>query len=202
MTAPDIQPQEPEGQWKWVDPYSDIYSAHLVMRLLHHTLDHSSTPGESPSHRSQRRRTTSRGKKRSVILVAHSQSARIALNAAYLFPNGFAGIVLVNPGLFSDAASIPGFAPHLFRQVGDSFFQLLPSLVPPRIGFYDYSQSIDEEQRLNYQRVFRDRRWRQALCLWGSHHFSAPGLSVDRLLLKADVPCMYSGLVDTQRMCY
>ena len=175
---------------KWVNPFSDAYSSHIIMRLLHHVLDHD-VQIDSPSKVKRRYpNMTSRGKRRSVILVGHSQGAHVALNAMSLFPQSFSGLILVNPGLFSEASCIPGFAPNLFRQVGHSFFKLLPSLIPSRLAYYDYNNSVEEELRLAYQRVFHDKNWSKALRLWGEYHFTEGHTKAicERILLQIDIP--------------
>ena len=173
----------------WVNPYSDLYSAHIIMRLLHHILDHETGKEDSNKrHRARKQKRTKRGARRSIILVGHSLGARCALNTFYYFPQSFSGLVMVNPSLFTDAASVPGFAPNLVRQVGVSFLRLLPELVPPRIAYYDYDSCVDEEKRLNYQRIFHDPAWQQSLQLWSKFHFSEPALSPERVLLRVNIP--------------
>ena len=165
------------------------------MRLLHHLLDHendSKTAGFSSKIRERKKKTkATRGKRRNIILVGHSLGGRCALNTFYYFPQSFSGLVLVNPSLFTDNASVPGFSPNLIQQTGFSFLKLVPSLTPPRIAYYDYDAAIDEEMKMNYQQVFHDWNWKNSLQLWSQHHFSEPGLSPERVLLRVNIPSTY-----------
>jgi len=174
----------------WINPYSDLYSAHIIMRLLHHVLDHSKSTENKGRRRKMQKNKMNRTitEKRTIILVGHSLGGRLALNTCFYFPPGFSGLILVNPALFTNAASVPGFSPNLFRQVGTSFFRFLPNLLPPPIAYYDFEDTIKEDDKCKYKDILTDNNWLEAIKQWGKCHFSDPGLNPERVLLRMNIP--------------
>ena len=171
----DSESEDIRQPTKWINPYSDTYAAHVIMRLLHHILDHEKEEGNPRGKNKITKRAPKKSKarteKRSVILVGHSLGGKVALNCYHYFPQSFSGIIFVNSALFSDTAAIPAFVPHLFQQLGESFFKILPSLIPPKLAYYDFD-SMEQQQIINHQKIFSDSQWIHSLKLWGSYHFS------------------------------
>jgi len=178
----------------WVNPYSDLYSAHIIMRLLHHIFDHNNKAEDEHSSLSKskgiRRHGRTRAQKRNILLVGHSLGGRIALNTFNLFQQSFRGLVLVNAALFSSTAAIPGYCPNLFKQVGSRIYQMLPRMIPSRLAYFDFANALNKHQRQNYQHIFDCENWQKALQLWGMHHFSDNDFFPETILRGISIPVL------------